>query len=96
MHEFSEETCVSDELSRACTRWENAALAWEHITWALAHDVSIGRPLNESGKLRLLVWQGARSIQMPDIQLTYKIEAPTIRLMEVVFSDAKATTAGKG
>lgn len=96
MHEFSEETCVSDAVNHACEKWENAALAWEHITWVLARDIKIGRPLNENGTLRLLIWQGARSNQMPDVQLTYKIEMPTIRFMEVVFSNAKAPATGNG
>jgi hypothetical protein len=96
VHEFSEEVCVSDAVNDACEKWENAALAWEHITWALARDIKIGRSLNESGTLRLLIWQGARSIQMPDVQLVYKIESPTIRFMEVIFADAKAAIAGTG
>ena len=94
MQEFSEETCVSDQLEFACQKWNNAALVWEHVTWALARDPKIGRPLNEEGTLRLLSWVGARSVDMPDVELMYRLENPTIRLLEVIFKDAKSAFSG--
>lgn len=95
MNELSEETCVSEELERACEKWQNAALAWEHVVWALARDPKVGRPLNELGTLRLMIWEGARSLDMPDIEMIYSLEIPTIRLLEVIFRDAKSSSAGR-
>jgi hypothetical protein len=89
-----EETRVSEGLARACEKWPRAEQAWEAITWALARDPEVGRPLSESGDLRNVVWRGARSIGMPDIGVTYRISAENIEILDAEFADAEAGQAG--
>lgn len=94
MQGFSEEECVSEALSNACLKWDRAGEAWENVTWSISHDVKIGRALNENGNLRLAIWQGARSINMPDIEIIYRIELPMFRILEAVFRESKNGQAG--
>jgi hypothetical protein len=91
---FSEEECVLESLSAACLKWNRADEAWENVTWTISHDVKVGRPLNEDGTLRLAIWQGARSISMPDIEVIYLIELPTIRILEAIFRESRNVQAG--
>jgi hypothetical protein len=95
VHEFSEEQRVSDSLGEACLKWERAADAWEHVTWIVAKNPKEGTPINESGNLRLLLWAGARSIDMPDVELIYSLNDETIRLLDVKFTEAAYGQAGR-
>ena len=94
MFEFSEEECVVDSLALAIQKWPRAADAWEHITWVLSKSPKEGAPLNETGDLRLLIFAGAKSIGMPDIRLIYRIENPTLRLLDVEFTESTYGQAG--
>jgi len=44
--------------------------------WVIAHDPTFGRAVTESGRTRLLVFDGARSIDMPTVRVTYEIGNP--------------------
>jgi hypothetical protein len=89
-----EETRVTERLAWACEKWPRAEQAWDAITWALARDPDIGRPLSESGDIRHVVWRGAKSIGMPEIAVTYRISTQFIEILDADFAEAKASQAG--
>jgi hypothetical protein len=87
---------AQDALDSAATKWEDTERAWIAIEWALAHDPLVGVPLNEKGNVRGLVYDGARSISQPDVSVIYEITEHEIIVQDAVFSDAKASQAGRG
>ena len=50
--------------------------------------------LNESGTLRVLVVEGARSIDMPTVTVVYEFNIQYVTIREARFEDAKAARAG--
>lgn len=76
--------------NEAEAKWSGAVMAWEALTLILAYDPEFGAVIGESGKVRTFVWQGARSADMPDIQVIYEDNDP---YLEVI--DLKYKTAGK-
>lgn len=62
-----EEPRVSVVIDAAKQRWSRAKDAWETITWTLAHDPEVGKPLTESGRTRTFTIDGARSISLPTV-----------------------------
>jgi hypothetical protein len=52
-------------------------------------------PLTEGGSLRAFVYDGARSIDQPDIEVIYEIQLNVIVIRNAVFSNAKAPQAGR-
>jgi hypothetical protein len=87
---------VAEELESACRKWNGTEVAWEAIEWVLCRDPEVGRALNESGRIRAFIYVGARSIHQPDIEVTYVTDLHEITVKIVVFSDAKASYAGRG
>lgn len=74
---------------------KRAGDAWNAITWVIAHDPTAGRAVTESGKTRLLIFDGARSIDMPTVKVTYEIGNPEIILHQAIFEDAPYHQAGR-
>lgn len=95
MLEIVEEPRVTEALHEAEARWARARDQWEAVTWAVARDPEFGSPLTESGRTRLAVIHGARSIDLPTIELVYEIAPPWIVAHSVSFSDATAMQAGR-
>mgnify|MGYP000421308519 CR=1 FL=1 len=89
-----EQPTAKEALDNARDRWQRVDDAWEAITWALSRDPTFGDPITESGKTRLAVFQGARSISMPTIEVIYETQEPYIIIHEATFSEAKAQRAG--
>ncbi len=56
--------------------------AVEAIEWALVHDPKAGVPLYEGASIRVVVFQGAKSVGMPTIEVTFE-ETPSA----IVFHD---------
>ena len=96
MRGLVEQPGVSEAVDKAGSKWKRAEDAWDAITWVVARDPKAGRPVTESGKTRELVFDGARSIDMPTIRLTYEIGNPEIILHEAIFEDAPYHQAGHG
>jgi hypothetical protein len=81
-------------LDSAILTWKDTERAWEAIEWTLAHDPQVGVPLVEGGELRAFIYCGAKSIDQPDIEVIYEIQAHSVVVRSAVFSDAKAIQAG--
>ncbi len=95
MQELSEEESVVDALALACQKWSRADEAWSLVTWIISQAPKDGEPLNESGSLRLLIWHGARSTDMPDIKVIYVLENPTIRVIDAEFIESSNIQSGR-
>jgi len=90
------ESDAQQAVDSACDEWEDAERAWMAIEWALARDPHVGVPLTEGGNVRGLLYDGARSIDQPDVQVIYEIQQNAIIVRSAVFNDAKARFAGRG
>ena len=60
---------VRKAVDSAIGQYPDAERAWEAIEWALAHDPLVGVPLSESGNTRGFIYDGARSIGQPDVDV---------------------------
>jgi hypothetical protein len=86
---------VRNALDSAINKWDDTERAWTAIEWTLARDPLAGRPLTEKGNIRGFEYDGARSIDQPDIEVIYEITLHEIIVRDAVFSNAKATQAGR-
>jgi hypothetical protein len=89
------DSAVRDALDSAEDKWGDTERAWMAIEWALVRDPLAGRPLTEKGNIRGFEYDGARSIGQPDIEVIYEITLHEIIVRDAVFSDAKASQAGR-
>lgn len=94
MHTVREEETVRTAVNDAFGIWSMAEAAWEACTYAVAHDPHVGVPLNETGSVRSYVFDGARSIDMPSVDVIYTIDAGMITIQHVRFQDAPYPQAG--
>jgi hypothetical protein len=90
------ESVAQQAVDSACDKWEDAERAWIAIEWALARDPHGGVPLTEGGNVRGLLYDGARSIGQPDVEVIYEIQQTAIIVRSAIFKDAKASFAGRG
>ena len=93
-------TVVFQPLARAAIdsaydKWSGAAPAWRAIEWCIVRDPLVGSPLVESGRIRALYYDGARSIDHPDAAVIFEVTASEIIIHNVLFTDAKLTYAGR-
>ena len=97
MRDIRLEPCCSDAVDDAFGRWKAAERAWEAIEYALSRDPEgAGTPINEPGTMRFLVYDGARSIDMPDMTVIFEIEQNHVLVKDVQFFDAKSSWTGRG
>jgi hypothetical protein len=96
LFDLREEPCVSDEVDRAYKIWDKAEDAWEFLKWVVVRDPTIGRPLNEKGDLRSIIWVGAKSTNLPDTTLIYRKSDPIIELLDVQFTEPKYAQTSRG
>ena len=90
-----EDPNVSILVEQAKLQWDRADDVWEAITWVVAHDPEVGRPVTESGKTRSLTLEGARSANLPTITIVYEIENPYVTIHDVSFREPSAPHAGQ-
>lgn len=90
-----EEPRVSVVIDAAKQRWSRAKDAWETITWTLAHDPEVGKPLTESGLTRSFTIDGARSIGLPTVTVLYAVSRFELTIHDAKFEDAKFAQAGR-
>lgn len=95
MLEVREEEKVRLAVDEAMEKWARAHDAWEAVTWALARDQFAGAAIDESGRVRSFVFDGARSIEMPSIDVIYSVEGGCVAIEDVRFYDAPYTQAGR-
>jgi hypothetical protein len=55
----------------------------------------VGVPLFEGGNVRGFVYYGAKSIGQPDVDVIYETQQDAIIIRSAVFTDAKASQAGR-
>lgn len=72
-------------------RTDDAVIALE---WALMHDPKAGDVITESGETRVIVYQGAKSAQMPTITAIYSFSTETLFLHDLKFDEPKAIRHG--
>ncbi len=90
-----EERSVEEAVNEACRRWPRAEEAWEAVKWAIGRDPhGAGPALTESGMIRLMVFDGARSIGMPSVRAVYVVGPATVTVREVLFQEAVHLYAG--
>lgn len=80
----------------ACLKWKNADRAWDTITYVVLHDQYAGTPLSESGGIRALSLEGARSIDMPTLTIVYERRGDTTIIHNAVFKNASSYKHGNG
>jgi hypothetical protein len=86
---------VQSAVDAAYRKWPRADEAWEAVVWALARDpFGAGPPLTESGKSRLMIFDGARSIGMPSVRAVYVVEPATVTVRDVLFHESEHMYAG--
>ncbi len=96
MREIREEESVRYAVNDAEGRWKRGVDAWEAVTWTAARAPEAGRPLDLDSSLRVLVFDGARSIDMPSVAITYRFDQNTIEVVDASFYDAPHHYAGRG
>lgn len=95
MKDIREEERVRLARDESESKWCRALDAWESITWTILHDELCGVPLNESGLIRGYVWDGARSVDLPSVELIYEIQPHLIVIHYVRFYDSPYRQAGR-
>jgi hypothetical protein len=95
MKDIREEDSVGLARDLAEAKWSRANDAWESVTWTIVHDEECGAPLNDTGSVRGYVWDGARSIDMPSIDVIYEIYPDLIIIHYAEFRDAPYGQAGR-
>jgi hypothetical protein len=90
------DTVARQTVDSAILTWAGAELAWAAIEWTLSHDAYVGVPLNEGGSVRAFLYDGARSICHPDVEVTYEICPHEIIVRRAVFRDARLSFSGRG
>ena len=89
------DTAARLSVDSAYERWDDAERAWEAVEWVLARDPLVGVPLSEKGNVRGFVYDGAKSIRQPDIDVIYEITDNEIIVRSAEFTDAKFSQAGR-
>jgi hypothetical protein len=95
VRDVREEERAKRAVDHAADCWPRANDAWEAITWVVAHDPAAGTPETESGNIRSLVLDGARSIGLPTVTIIYEVTEHVILVHDAIFEDAKHTQAGR-
>ena len=95
MKGVTEEPEAQRAVDDACDRWPRADEAWEAMTWVLARDPEFGTALDESGRIRSLTLEGARSIGLPTLIVRYRVDAHVVVVERARFSDGKCMQAGR-
>jgi hypothetical protein len=72
----------------AALKWARADDAWEAITWTVSRDEACGSSLNDTGTIRGYIWDGARSADLPSVEIIYEIQATDIVIRDARFYDA--------
>jgi hypothetical protein len=95
VRDVREDSSVEKAVDAAYLRWARADEAWEAVTWAIARDpFGAGPSLDESGNVRLMVFDGARSIDMPSVRIVYVIDHTAVTVRQAEFSDSIHMYAG--
>ena len=81
-------------LRLALDRWERADEVWDAAIWNIARDPTIGIAVTESGNVRSLTIQGARSIGWPTLTVLYEFNSEMVIVHDALFKEAGAYKPG--
>ena len=96
MRGIREEEQVRLAVDEALEKWNRAFDAWEAATWTLMREPEFGKALNEAGNVRAAMFDGARSIDMPSIEIIYRFDKRYIYVEYVRFFESPYRQAGHG
>lgn len=91
-----EEPEVADARDEAELKWSRSQDSWDAIIFILQNDPTAGRPLNENGSVRALILEGARSKDIPTLEVVYTVDRDDFTIRKAVFSDAKQHQTRRG
>jgi hypothetical protein len=91
-----EEESVRNAVNDAEDKWKRGFDSWEAVTWTAARDPEAGTPLDLDSSLRVLVFDGARSVDMPSVTIIYRFDDDYITVLDASFYDAPHHYAGHG
>ena len=74
----------------ANARWLGAKQAWEAVLQVLMYDPTFGTNINEAGTLRTFTFQGAKSLDMPTVQVLYQDNNPYVEVLDLKYSEAQS------
>lgn len=94
MRGIREESAAQAAYDNAVKRWSRADDAWQMVTWVVVRDPLLGRPVTESGQTRAFTFDGARSIDMPDVTLLYQVTDMLVVIHDALFKDSTHGQAG--
>ena len=89
------ETPAQDACDDATEKWERADEAIQTIEWTLMRDPNAGEALTESGNIRSITLDGARSVGFPKVTVVYEIEQYIMVFHSMKFEDATYAQAGR-
>ena len=89
-----EEDCVRLAVDEAIGKWPRTEDAWDAVVWTLARDQYAGVALNDRGDVRSFVYDGARSIGMPSIEVIFTLEGNCVSIRDARFYEAPYARAG--
>jgi hypothetical protein len=81
-------------LREALEQWSRADEVWDAITWTIARDNSVGKPLSEAGNVRTYTIQGAISVGWPTLTIIYRVESERIVIEAAKFERPRHVQAG--
>jgi hypothetical protein len=80
----------TESIEQAGARWPRTDDAWDAVVWAIARDSEAGTPLVESGRIRAVTIEGAKSIGMPTVTVVYEIEKHKAMITDALFAEPDA------
>ena len=78
----------------ALERWERADEVWDAALWNIAREPTVGVPVTESGRVRSLTIQGARSIGWPTLTVLYEFDDQMVIVHGALIKEAGAYKPG--
>lgn len=95
MKDVRYEKSAQEACDAALEKWERADEAIQIIEWVILRDEKIGDPLFETGNIRTVTVDGARSAHLPKVTILYEITDTVIVFHSMNFEDATYAQAGR-
>jgi len=89
------EPAAQEAADNACEQWLRTDDQINLLEWVISRDPTKGLALSESGNIRTLTVQGARSISSPTVTIVYEIEPHVISVLSARFEEAQSVQANE-